>query len=66
MADKDKDKDASKFLGGMSGAAAKAIKGRSQRLQEEEDKATGGSPNQNESTGVDGKDRPAQRKRWYE
>lgn len=61
------DKKADEFLGGMSGEAAKAIKGRGRKIDEAVDEATGDKrPNTNESTGADGKGRPAQRKRWYE
>lgn len=63
----DKEKDASDYLGGMSGSAAKAIKTRGQRLKEAEDAATGGSsPNTNSDKGSDGNGRPEQRKRWFE
>lgn len=64
--EEDKAKEASKALGGMSGAAARAISGRGRQIDAEVDKATGTSPNQNSDKGVDGNGRPEQRKRWYE
>lgn len=65
--EQEKAKEAAGKLGGMSGAAAKAISGRQRQIDEAVDSATGSSsPNQNESKGADGNGRPAQRKRWYE
>lgn len=64
--EQDKAKEAAGALGGMSGVAAKVLGGRAKKIDEEVDKATGSSPNQNSNKGADGNGRPEQRKRWYE
>lgn len=57
---------ADKYLGGQAGEAAKAIRGRKSRLEQEEDKAMGKeSPNKGANTDSS-KDRPKQSKKWYE
>jgi hypothetical protein len=58
------------LLGGQSGKAVDAIKGRQDRLQQEEDRAMGKespkeSPNRN-PTGDSSTQRPPQSKKWYE
>jgi len=59
-------KKADKYLGGQSGEAAKAIRSRKSRLEQEEDKAMGKeSPNKGKDTDSS-KDRPKQSKKWYE
>jgi hypothetical protein len=61
------DKKADEYLGGMSGKAAGAIRGRQKQIDDAVDSATSDKrPNTNEDKGVDGKGRPEQRKRWYE
>lgn len=65
MAD-DKKTDASNYLGGMSGDAAKSIKTRASKIDDAVDKATGSSPNTQPDTGADGNGRAAPRKRWFE
>lgn len=57
---------ADKYLGGQAGKAADAIRGRKDRLQQEEDRAMGKeSPNRN-PTGDSATQRPPKSKKWYE